>query len=118
MNSMLPPSGSTASVLQHPARSNPSGRSRSGDTSGFPVAESHALGDGQQQEEWTGLGATPLKRHCLSRDGGEKLHDNRFLRLLKYLLKAGYMEDWQYGRTLSGTPQGGVVSRILANMST
>ncbi len=47
---------------------------------------------------------------------GEKLHDNRFLNLLKYLLKAGYMEDWKYGRTLSGTPQGGVVSPILANI--
>ncbi len=47
---------------------------------------------------------------------GEKLHDNRFLRLLKYLLKAGYLEDWKYGRTLSGTPQGGVVSPILANI--
>ena len=47
---------------------------------------------------------------------GEKLHDNRFLRLLKHLLKAGYMEDWRYGRTLSGTPQGGVVSPILANI--
>ena len=33
---------------------------------------------------------------------GERLHDNRFLRLLKYLLKAGYVEDWKYGRTLSG----------------
>ncbi len=47
---------------------------------------------------------------------GEKLHDNRFLRLLKYLLKAGYMEDWKYGRTLSGTPQGSIVSPILANI--
>ncbi len=47
---------------------------------------------------------------------GEKLHDNRFLRLLKYRLKAGYMEDWTYNRTLSGTPQGGVVSPILANI--
>ena len=47
---------------------------------------------------------------------GEKLHDNRFLNLLKYLLTAGYMEDWKYGRTLSGTPQGGVVSPILSNI--
>ena len=47
---------------------------------------------------------------------GDKLHDNRFLNLLKYLLRAGYMEDWKYGRTLSGTPQGGVVSPILANI--
>ena len=47
---------------------------------------------------------------------GDKLHDNRFLRLLKYLLKAGYMEDWKHGRTLSGTPQGGVVSPILSNI--
>ena len=46
----------------------------------------------------------------------EKLRDNRFLRLLKYLLTAGYIEDWKYGRTLSGTPQGGVVSPILANI--
>ena len=47
---------------------------------------------------------------------GEKLHDNRFLRLLKCLLKAGYVGDWKYGRTLSGTPQGGVVSPVLANI--
>ena len=47
---------------------------------------------------------------------GEKLHDNRFLRLLKHLLKAGYVEDWKYDRTLSGTPQGSVVSPILANI--
>jgi group II intron reverse transcriptase/maturase len=47
---------------------------------------------------------------------GERIHDNRFLRLLANLLKAGYLEDWTYGRTLSGTPQGGVVSPILANI--
>jgi len=45
-----------------------------------------------------------------------KLHDNRFLRLIQNLLRAGYLEDWQYRATLSGTPQGGVVSPILANI--
>ena len=47
---------------------------------------------------------------------GEKLLDKRFLNLLQHLLKAGYMENWRYGHTLSGTPQGGVVSPILANI--
>ena len=46
----------------------------------------------------------------------EKLHDNRFLRLIRHLLQAGYLEEWQYHRTLSGCPQGGVVSPILSNI--
>lgn len=46
----------------------------------------------------------------------EKLHDNRFLRLLNGLLKAGYLEEWKYNVTLSGTPQGGVISPLLANI--
>ena len=47
---------------------------------------------------------------------GEKIRDNRFLRLIRNMLKAGYMEDWQYHDTLSGTPQGGVVSPVLSNI--
>jgi retron-type reverse transcriptase len=35
----------------------------------------------------------------------EKIHDNRFLRLMRNMLKAGYLEDWQYHQTLSGCPQ-------------
>jgi group II intron reverse transcriptase/maturase len=46
----------------------------------------------------------------------EKIHDNRFLRLIRNMLTAGYMEDWQYHQTLSGTPQGGVVSPLLSNI--
>ena len=46
----------------------------------------------------------------------EKIHDNRFLRLLSGLLDAGYLEDWKYNATHSGVPQGGVVSPILSNL--
>ena len=46
----------------------------------------------------------------------EKIHDGRFLRLISGLLRAGYLEDWRYHRTLSGAPQGGVVSPVLSNI--
>jgi retron-type reverse transcriptase len=39
---------------------------------------------------------------------GEKIHDNRFLRLLRNMLQAGYLEDWKWNATLSGAPQGGL----------
>lgn len=47
---------------------------------------------------------------------GEKLHDNRFLRLIQNMIQAGYLEEWTYHKTLSGSPQGGVVSPILSNI--
>ena len=46
----------------------------------------------------------------------EKIRDNRFLRLIRNMLKAGYLEDWRYHQTLSGCPQGGVVSPVLSNI--
>jgi group II intron reverse transcriptase/maturase len=47
---------------------------------------------------------------------GKSIKDNRFLRLVKAMLEAGYLEDWKYSKTLSGTPQGGIISPILANI--
>jgi group II intron reverse transcriptase/maturase len=44
------------------------------------------------------------------------LRDNRFLRLIEGLLKAGYCEEWTYHPSYSGTPPGGIVSPILANI--
>ena len=44
------------------------------------------------------------------------IQDGRLLNLLRMGLKAGYLENWQYNRTYSGTPQGGILSPLLANI--
>jgi len=46
----------------------------------------------------------------------KRIDDKRFLGLIRSMLKAGYMEDWKFHDTFSGTPQGGVVSPVLANI--
>jgi hypothetical protein len=46
----------------------------------------------------------------------ENIHDNRFIRLIDNLLRAGYLEEWYYNNTYSGVPQGGIVSPILSNL--
>ena len=42
----------------------------------------------------------------------ERISDERFLRLIR----TGYVEDWKYNKTYSGTPQGGIISPMLANI--
>lgn len=44
------------------------------------------------------------------------IHDGRLLNLIRQGLKAGFMENWEYHRTYSGTPQGGILSPLLANV--
>ena len=46
----------------------------------------------------------------------KRIDDKRFISLIKLFLKAGYMEDFTFHKTYSGTPQGGIVSPILANI--
>ena len=46
----------------------------------------------------------------------EKIHDGRFLRLVRHMLRAGYLEDWRWHATLSGSPQGGIASPVLSNI--
>lgn len=44
------------------------------------------------------------------------IRDDRFLKLVRQMLSVGYIEDWRYFQTYSGTPQGGVISPLLANV--
>jgi group II intron reverse transcriptase/maturase len=46
----------------------------------------------------------------------EKIADDRFINLIRKFLTAGYLDNWVYHRTFSGTPQGSVVSPILTNI--
>src|ERR1700730_4394678 len=47
---------------------------------------------------------------------GRDIHDGRLLELISGLLNSGYMEGWRYHDTLSGTPQGGIISPLLAHI--
>ncbi len=46
----------------------------------------------------------------------KRITDQRFLHLIDQFLKAGYVEDWRYHQTYSGTPQGGNLSPVLSNI--
>lgn len=45
-----------------------------------------------------------------------KIKDMKMSQLIYKFLKAGYLENWQYHKTYSGTPQGGILSPLLANI--
>jgi len=57
-----------------------------------------------------------LSHELLLKTLEEHIHDARFISLMRKLLDAGYMEDWTFNRTLSGVPQGGIVSPLLSNI--
>lgn len=46
----------------------------------------------------------------------ERIKDQRFLDLIRKALKAGYMEFITYSHSIAETPQGSIVSPILANI--
>ena len=58
-----------------------------------------------------------VDHEILMRILAEKIEDQRFLRLIRGMLRAGYLEDWEFRDTLSGTPQGGGATRGRTCMS-
>ncbi len=46
----------------------------------------------------------------------KRIDDEAFIQLIWKFLKAGYMEQWTFGRTYSGVPQGSGVSPVLCNV--
>ncbi|HEY1352238.1 MAG TPA: reverse transcriptase domain-containing protein [Ktedonobacteraceae bacterium] len=47
---------------------------------------------------------------------GEKVADGKAIELIRRLLKAGYMGESKQRNTLTGTPRGGIISPLLANV--
>lgn len=47
---------------------------------------------------------------------GNKIKDAKLIKLIWEMLKAGYLDNWKYNATYSGTPQGGIVSPLFANI--
>ena len=57
-----------------------------------------------------------IDHEMLIRILGKKIKDSKFLNIIRQFLKVGYVENWKYNKTYSGTPQGGICSPILANI--
>lgn len=57
-----------------------------------------------------------INHHVLVDIIGRKIKDARLIKLVWKFLRAGYIEDWKYHTTYSGSPQGGIISPLLANI--
>ena len=57
-----------------------------------------------------------VDHHVLVQILRRRIADEHFIGLIWKFLKAGYLENWQYHKTYSGTPQGGIISPLLANI--
>lgn len=56
-----------------------------------------------------------INHHTLIHILQKRIDDEKFLDLIWKFLRAGYIEDWTFHKTYSGTPQGGIISPILSN---
>lgn len=57
-----------------------------------------------------------IDHHVLINILRKDIKDEKFIRLIWKFLRAGYMENWKFNNTYSGTPQGGIISPILSNI--
>jgi group II intron reverse transcriptase/maturase len=57
-----------------------------------------------------------IPHHGLMKAVARRITDGKILSLVSAFLKAGYMENWQFHHTHSGTPQGGIISPLLCNI--
>ena len=57
-----------------------------------------------------------IPHNGLLRAVARRIADGKVLSLVSAFLTAGYMENWQYHKTYSGTPQGGIISPLLCNI--
>ncbi|PGV17268.1 group II intron reverse transcriptase/maturase [Bacillus cereus] len=57
-----------------------------------------------------------INHHSLINILKRRIDDEKFIRLIWKFLRAGYLEEWTYNNTFSGTPQGGIISPILSNI--
>jgi RNA-directed DNA polymerase len=57
-----------------------------------------------------------IPHNGLMKTVARRIMDGKILSLVSAFLKVGYMENWQFHTTHSGTPQGGIVSPLLCNI--
>lgn len=57
-----------------------------------------------------------INQELLLKRIGQDIQDEKFLKLLREMLKAGYMENGRRQESFVGTPQGGILSPLLANI--
>src|SRR5713226_2049659 len=97
------------------------------DTShGFRPGHSPHTALTQMSEQWSSIKwlvdmdirdyFTTINHELVMRLLAKKIEDTRFLRLIRAMLDAGYLEEWTYHTTYSGVPQGSIVSPVLANV--